>query len=79
MLNSTEVFNIILRGERKEGYWIDFETRKEKWEFIKTHLPDMAEFILLVNSQKDFKPPILVVGKDWLKNLIDTNVVTIKG
>lgn len=71
MLNSSDAFCIHVKSQMGDELWIDFSSRQEKWRFIQKHLPDMASFMLMVNSKKDYKLAVLLVKKDWLESLSD--------
>ena len=71
MLNPEGIFNVYVKKQIGDELWIDFLTKKEKWNFIQKHLPDMASFILAANSKKDYKLATLLVKKDWLESLSD--------
>lgn len=74
MLNSDQKFHVFVKGKKEEHLWIDFETKKEKWDFVQKHLPDVAEFVLLINSKRDFEFSFLLVLEEWLKGLSDVQI-----
>lgn len=74
MLNTGICFSVHVKGQKEDELWIDFNSRKEKWDFIQKHLPDMAKFIVSLNSEKDYKLTFLLVSKSWLESLDDVQI-----
>ncbi|MBE0468205.1 MAG: hypothetical protein IBX55_01685 [Methyloprofundus sp.] len=74
MLNSDQKFHAFVKEKKEKHLWIDFRTKKEKWDFVQKHLPDVAEFVLLTNSKRDFEFSFLLVLEEWLKGLSDVQI-----
>lgn len=54
----------------ESGYaYIEFESKSEKWMFIKENLPDFAVFISDFTKEIKIEPPLLKVRLDWLLKL----------
>lgn len=67
-------FNAYVRGMKEDYLWIDFATKEEKWAFLKTHLPDIADGIKKISKVTVFSPPIIHVKQNWLHSLNDVQI-----
>jgi len=72
------VFKVIIKEERGDEVWIDFESNSEKWRFMKNHLPDVADFTMEFAKVLKIKSPLLLVKKVWLENLGDIEIINNK-